>query len=1067
MVRWVSIIGGMRNTKLSVICDHVIEAGWLAAVITTPLFFNVFSSRVFEPDKLTLLRSIALFMALAWLVKVLDIGLPVPERNERQAVREPSSLIDYVSDFTVRVPLVLPTLLLVLVYVISSTTSIMPRISWWGSYQRLQGTYTLMAYVVIFLLILQGLRTRAQLDRLITAIILASLPVALYGLIQHYGLDPLPWLGDVETRVASTMGNSIFVAAYLIMVVPLTLLRLVEGFGRLVEAEDALGGPFIEATGYLFIFLAQLLAIFFSQSRGPWLGLLSALFVFSLLWAVTRGRRRLVMAIIGGAVLGALFLVVLNLPRSPLGPLKSVPYVGRLGRVFETDRGTGKVRVLIWEGAVNLIESNPLRALIGYGPETMHVAYNPYYPPDLAHYEARNASPDRAHNETFDALIITGVIGFAAYIFLFVSLFYYGLKWLGLVETSRERNWLLALIGAGGVLAVVGFYLADGTARFFGVALPAGMIVGLFAYLIGAVLVRQRRPETDTPFNLLLITLLAATIGHFVEIHFGIAIAATRVLFWTYAGLIVVVGYLYTQRSALVSPTAVALQPHRPGGRRGRRGRGTSAQDGGLRTSSGWDGSWPWQPALAVAAIGSLLLLTVAYDFITNPARDSSPVAVLIDTLFSRWMDDQFVVSPSILWLTGLVWLLTGLLGLAASQAHHTQDTLANTANADAGWWLRAFAIYASVTLAVFLISGLIIAAHLAPPVGTITLTAAMNHVASHITLFYFLLFAAMIAAGLVLAWQDPWPAPTWHGGWSLALAPVAALIAFFAIAQTNLEVVKADTIYKQAWNGYHQAGNYEAAIATYQLATNLEPDEDYYYLFTGKAYLEEVATVDDPAKREQLLEASRSALLHAQRLNPRNPDHAANLARLYQQWGGLVDDPERKKELLEQALTYHAQALELAPHAAHLYNEWALTLDRMGRYDAAIEKLDTSAALDPEFADTPLIRGEVLRHAEDFDGAIQAYQHALELDPDRADAHRALALLYAARGETAQAIDHDRQILEQQPDDVSALQHLAVLYEQAGDLPAALDNAQRALALLPDNEQLQALVQSLEQQTP
>ena len=35
--------------------------------------------------------------------------------------------------------------------------------------------------------------------------------------------DPLPWAGDVQTRVASTLGNAIFVAAYLIMVVPLTL----------------------------------------------------------------------------------------------------------------------------------------------------------------------------------------------------------------------------------------------------------------------------------------------------------------------------------------------------------------------------------------------------------------------------------------------------------------------------------------------------------------------------------------------------------------------------------------------------------------------------------------------------------------------------------------------------------------------------------------------------------------------------------------------------------------------------------------------------------------------------
>jgi hypothetical protein len=54
--------------------DAVIEAGWLAALLLAPLFFNVFSSRVFEPDKISLLRSIALVMLLAWLVKVADGG---------------------------------------------------------------------------------------------------------------------------------------------------------------------------------------------------------------------------------------------------------------------------------------------------------------------------------------------------------------------------------------------------------------------------------------------------------------------------------------------------------------------------------------------------------------------------------------------------------------------------------------------------------------------------------------------------------------------------------------------------------------------------------------------------------------------------------------------------------------------------------------------------------------------------------------------------------------------------------------------------------------------------------
>jgi hypothetical protein len=63
------------QTKLSIFCEKLIEAGWLASLILVPVFFNIYSARSFEPDKLTLMRSIALVMALAWLIKLAETGI--------------------------------------------------------------------------------------------------------------------------------------------------------------------------------------------------------------------------------------------------------------------------------------------------------------------------------------------------------------------------------------------------------------------------------------------------------------------------------------------------------------------------------------------------------------------------------------------------------------------------------------------------------------------------------------------------------------------------------------------------------------------------------------------------------------------------------------------------------------------------------------------------------------------------------------------------------------------------------------------------------------------------------
>ncbi|MGC8781548.1 MAG: O-antigen ligase family protein, partial [Anaerolineae bacterium] len=589
------------QTKLGRICDALIEAGWLAALIATPLFFNTSSNRVFEPDKLHLLRSIALVMAVAWLVQLVDAGLAGqtgPDGAGRRvglwaAIR--------------RTPLALPTLVLVGAYLISTALSVVPRISLLGSYVRMQGTYTFISYVLIFFMVVTHLRTRAQLNRIFHAVILTGLPIAIYGIIQHYGLDPLPWGGDVKERVAANMGNAIFVAAYLIIALFLTLERLIDSVASLLSEEKGTTADALRAGAYLFILVVQLIAIIFTQSRGPWLGLAAGLYVFGLMgvlllgrWAAQRRRavpwlagavRPIWAAIIGLTVAGLAFLVVFNLPNSPLSHLRQQRFIGRMGTLLSTTEGTNAVRVLIWEGVVDMMLKphppiqqpdgtpdiwNPIRPLIGYGPESMWVAYNRFYPPDLAHYEARNASPDRSHNETFDALVRTGLLGLGVQMWLYVSIFYYALRWLGLIQGTQRRNLFLSFLAGGALLGIIVPLIADHSLRLAGIALPAGLIVGLVVYVtvdLWLVSAKARAAEGDAAAastaapgsgrrQLLILALFAAIVAHFVEIHFGIAIASTLTAFWTLAGVLVVVGMGWVheteEQGVAVSPVAVA-----------------------------------------------------------------------------------------------------------------------------------------------------------------------------------------------------------------------------------------------------------------------------------------------------------------------------------------------------------------------------------------------------------------------------------------------------------------------------------------------------------------------------
>ena len=66
------------------------------------------------------------------------------------------------------IPLALPPWLYALVFLFATFTSVVPATSFWGSYQRLQGTYTNLSYIVLAAMIVLTLRRREQLDRLIT-----------------------------------------------------------------------------------------------------------------------------------------------------------------------------------------------------------------------------------------------------------------------------------------------------------------------------------------------------------------------------------------------------------------------------------------------------------------------------------------------------------------------------------------------------------------------------------------------------------------------------------------------------------------------------------------------------------------------------------------------------------------------------------------------------------------------------------------------------------------------------------------------------------------------------------
>lgn len=1079
------------RTRVGVYIESLLEAGWLLALVVTPLFFNIYSHRVFEPDKLGILRTIATLMLAGAIALWIESLPPASERTplSKAAIQQ-----------AWRYPLARPVLFVVLATLLATVLSVAPRVSLWGSYQRLQGLYTLLSYVVIFALMVRHLRRREQIARLCTTVILVSLPVALYGLIQHNGLDPLPWGGDVTERVASTMGNAIFVAAYLILVIPLTLARLVEmarravadapassrramllGFGVLglfqAWAWFALGFvpalwvnllglglvvlmgvpgrrplvPLALAGCYSLILTAQAVAVLLTGSRGPQVGLAGGLLMMGLLYAAARNRRKALAGLVGVGLLLTGLLTVMNLPQSPLAWMRDVPYIGRLGRVLELDQGTGRVRVLIWQGAVEMLADNPLRALIGHGPETMYVAYTPFYQPELAQVEARQAAPDRSHNETFDALITTGALGLAASLALKLGLFYHGLASLGLLPDRRSRITMGAWAGVGGILGAALPWVFEGTLRLSGVGLPLGIILGLAAHVIVQALRSGVRatPNLGWP-QLLTIALLGALTAHWIEISVGIAIAVSRTYFWAYAALLVLLGDRAAQPEPALQEQARPAQRQRnsqgrgaPRNRRPSRARvatkGTAALPVGGRSAQR-------ASLLAGALLLGVILVIMAWNLTTNRLGESGALSILLGALISSGQQG----APAML-SAGTLWMLIAVLAVGALVTVAELWCEDSAGPGGAAWW-RGYGLCVALAGGMWLVYGMLHAVGLTPPVEA-------QHLLS---LFLFVLFLSGLGLALAL-YHTAERARTKSRGLGSLLALPVLLVAMLLANHYNVTPVRADIIYKEGL-GYDAEGRWPTAASLFEQAAGLAPREDLYWLFAGRAHLEVAREALDEAQRDAAIQVALEHLHRAQSLSPLNADHVANLARTYRTWAELTQQSDLRAERLDQALDYYEEAVAKSPRSAQLLNEWGQTHAQRGDLAAARALYERSLALDAYFAATFVLLGDLYSDQQAWNEARNYYEQALALSPTALYGLSRLAFVYAQMEDWDNAIAVNERILALAPDDYATLRNMVFLHERRGDAAEALRYLDLALEVAPaaDAEGLRQLGQRL-----
>ena len=316
--------------------------------------------------------------------------------------------------------------------------AIHPFVSFWGSTGRVFGLVTWLHLGALFYVMVGFLRNRHEWLTLLRVIIGGSAIVVLYGLGQAIAI---PFIAQAQNyRVDSLIGNAVFLAGYFTIFFPMTVISALTAETLWLKR------------GLWTIALLQLAVILLTASRGGLVTVVVTAIILLITWGIRYRRRGLIWISVAVIAL-ALFTGTIVQQYADSEVVQNVTLFRRISQITLSDQ-TVKGRLLAWQSGWLAWQERPW---LGWGLENYGVAFNLNYQPALESISMQETWVDRGHNWVIDTLVMTGLVGLAAYLALLLTALWTAWK---LIYRSREK-WQTAFgfVILGGLSAMVVFNL--------------------------------------------------------------------------------------------------------------------------------------------------------------------------------------------------------------------------------------------------------------------------------------------------------------------------------------------------------------------------------------------------------------------------------------------------------------------------------------------------------------------------------------------------------------------------------------------------------------------------------
>lgn len=498
--------------KLISLCDRLIEYSFYSLFLLVPLVFVGNTSELFEFNKMWLAFGLTIIIGSSWITKMI---------LQKKVV-------------VLKTPLDIPILLFLASQIISSVLSLDSHISWWGYYSRFNGgLLSTICYVLLYYAFVSNLHTK-HVMRILWVSLISCILVALWGFPAHFGYDPtcLVFRGTLDVncwtdafkptiRTFSTLGQPAWLAAYLAILLPLTMVYGLNVISTKHKAQNKFLVPSLLSLVALFY-----ISLIFTNTRAGFIGFGAADLI---LWAFIFIKKSLPRTVaLKYFAIFHLTLVIssfffgmphpsldkftfkslttqVSAPATSITPSTSTPAAKPSAEaavpINITD--SADIRKLVWQGAIAAWRDNPI---FGTGVETFAFAYYKYKPAAHNLTSEWDFLYNKAHNEYLNYLATTGIVGLGSYLLIILFFSFQASKWLiahSILKKESEKDenhgaYTKSYLLVAGLLAGYASILIT---NFFGFSV---VIINLYFFLIPAffyVLTEMLNPEKALSFG--------------------------------------------------------------------------------------------------------------------------------------------------------------------------------------------------------------------------------------------------------------------------------------------------------------------------------------------------------------------------------------------------------------------------------------------------------------------------------------------------------------------------------------------------------------------------------------